>query len=421
MSSNYYIFIVGTNPLPNYVVGKYFLQKKQVEGSVNNCTFFLIYSQKTQYSEGTCLYAENLKRVFENEFLLNNIWLIGLEDPENPHCIECTVTNEITERIKKDFGSVHLNYTGGTKVMAVHIYRTLKEKIPCDLSFSYLSGKDFTLKNDFGDSVLDLRKKVSIEFDTLLSIHGYTVKKDPKKEEYTNTDGYLAKMIKNGTISDFLTWEKEFISKYLKNTKRGKVDEQECGKFDAHEKNLETYPWLTDFIKVLSEDKIIVIPEKDKWFTHDTGKQSIINYLDGTWFERYVQVCLLPLAESSNNTIQVHCNKEIKKIPPQEKNFEVDAILINGYQVIVVSVTTDRTAGLSKNKGFEVIHRALEIGGEESKAILITGMDGNQSIKDLESDLNQVSNIGCDKLLVLGTPDWGKETLLSKIKDFILR
>ena len=46
-------------------------------------------------------------------------------------------------------------------------------------------------------------------------------------------------------------------------------------------------------------------------------------------------------------------------------------MLVKGYQLIGISCTTANEKKLCKSKGFEIILRARQIGGDEGKAILI--------------------------------------------------
>ncbi|SHF27274.1 hypothetical protein SAMN02745195_02252 [Thermoanaerobacter uzonensis DSM 18761] len=84
----------------------------------------------------------------------------------------------------------------------------------------------------------------------------------------------------------------------------------------------------------------------------------------------------------------------------------------HGYQLIGISLTTSTRQGECKLKGFEVIHRVRQIGGDESKAILITGLkkeykeDSNRGTKKLQEDLSFVTGTAEDKIVVFGVDDW---------------
>ncbi|MGC8651581.1 MAG: DUF1887 domain-containing protein, partial [Minisyncoccia bacterium] len=77
-------------------------------------------------------------------------------------------------------------------------------------------------------------------------------------------------------------------------------------------------------------------------------------------------------SKEGKSTEGEHLGISLKAQKRNSPNFELDIFLINGYQLIGISLTTSTRQGECKLKGFEVIHRVKQIGGDESKAILIT-------------------------------------------------
>ena len=109
---------------------------------------------------------------------------------------------------------------------------------------------------------------------------------------------------------------------------------------------------------------------------------------------------------------------ELKKGVEAEFNgrpCEIDVITMRGYQFFLCSCTTSQDIKYVKQKAFEAIYRAEELGGEHAKTIVISTMynktDGrsesfadNNNLKQLEKDLQQFdakrncSLIGLDEL-----------------------
>ena len=100
-----------------------------------------------------------------------------------------------------------------------------------------------------------------------------------------------------------------------------------------------------------------------------------------------------------------------------KNEFELDFVVVFGYQLFVISVTSDYHKSLVKSKGFEVIERALQIGGEESKTILISRLNREKK-EELEKELQIETGSGFH-FIVLGEEDLKEETLVNKIKKFI--
>ena len=131
--------------------------------------------------------------------------------------------------------------------------------------------------------------------------------------------------------------------------------------------------------------------------------------------------------EFSRRNIPIEANWYIKKTKGK-KTFELDVILINGYQVCGISCTTSNYESRCKSKGFEVLHRVNQIGGEEAKAILITclpkektGKEGEKikTVEEMDSDLKTITGSDDEKLLVLGIDDLKEDKVWKKIKGFV--
>lgn len=55
--------------------------------------------------------------------------------------------------------------------------------------------------------------------------------------------------------------------------------------------------------------------------------------------------------------------------------FELDVVAVLGHQIVVISCTTSRNAGVIKQKGIEAYHRAKQLGGDEARAIVLCNAD----------------------------------------------
>ena len=56
------VLLVGTNPLPNYVVSKYLIPKKNIK------KVFLVYSEETEDQKGTKEYADKIRELLSQKF-----------------------------------------------------------------------------------------------------------------------------------------------------------------------------------------------------------------------------------------------------------------------------------------------------------------------------------------------------------------
>jgi len=428
MSNNVLVLMVGTNPLPNYIVGSYLKE--------NYDKFVFIYSEKNEdiNQSSTKDYANKLKKHLN----LDNCTLLPLSNVSNPSAIR----DDLKEKFPDNIDEVHLNYTGGTKTMAVHVYNFLKEKFNDNFNASYLDARSHKLIYDNSKKEsLNLKDKIKIDIDTLLSIHLYKKNKLETHDTYNykykqkfgdNFDSISEKIenaIKDGKGKDFVKWLENPFRKIFKGNNR--LLEQ-AEKFREHiqklsdsnpspiyEFNNKTLPFIWDILNAFPEDKRINDGEKlwipgidinNKQFSNRI--KDTVEFLDGKWLEWYVyneirnELLNKELEEEKHFGISLEAKKENS---PESPNFELDIFMINGYQLVGISITTSDKQGDCKLKGFEVIHRVRQIGGDESKAILITGLpkdDINRSPKKLQEDLSFMTGTANDKIVVFGVDDW---------------
>ncbi len=296
--------LVGTNPLPNYVVAMYFIMHNP---SLKN--IFLFYSEENLPQKGTYELANNLKELLKNKILeskqsssnkqygtLNiQFHLEPIKDVSRGDIIENSV-KKVLDKIRHL--SFHLNYTGGTKVMGLYTYRALerfrerKSDVRC--SFSYLDARKYSLVHDeSGVSTDDLRKEIKLSHLDLLCLHGF--KDVSKKQEFRFQEALkkFEELIENDRIDSyfesynrkiFLKDDGRLISKkkdlierlvQVKNTKDEKPPKAE-GVF------LEVVLSMPKEYRIFDEEGNIAD------LLCDEKLEKAIKFLDGLWLEWYV-------------------------------------------------------------------------------------------------------------------------------------
>lgn len=152
------ILLMGSNPLPNYIAARVLNPKEIV--------FF--------YSDNTKQYCDFLKN--ELHKVNSNIKMEKREkiDPSKAVDIRERVLSHIAGNIEK----WHLNYTGGTKVMAANARLAFKEAGGKDEQASYIYENDGLLRFDDG---LDCHLKdvaLDLTFERVLALHGMSIVKE---------------------------------------------------------------------------------------------------------------------------------------------------------------------------------------------------------------------------------------------------
>jgi hypothetical protein len=405
------ILLIGTNPLPNLVVSLYFLRHNS-----NLKNIWLIYSEKNKNQRSTLDLAENLKSFLENKYsdkvLVKSFPLTNIGSAKE-------IKIELNDLNINNGASVHLNYTCGTKVMVNQIYQFINLNFN-NKSFSYLDARSFKIIYDEeGNTIDDLRNEIKISFEDIIKLHGFRKKSEKDNElDFSEAVKSFSNLINQGKLSDYFNNESGYKRELFESKKKKgqKVNLAE----KVNELNLDSLSQFKPNETFLSV--ITSMPEGCRLFNgngeftgfenNNTCKHSI-RFLDGSWLEEYVYKILY---NKFQNKMEILKNWEITK-DEWKTYFELDVILIKSYQLIGISCTTASYKDLCKSKGFEIVLRTKQIGGDEAKSILITRCD-EKTKKDLEDEL--VLDTGTDsKILVLGIEDLKEEKLLSQITNFI--
>lgn len=445
------VLLVGTNPLPNFVVAKYFqLTNKNMQ------RIWLMYSEKTDFHDGTEQYADDIKAVLENDFPTSTLKII-----------KCNLSNinqkeEITRQVKehlinksKEIKKVHLNYTGGTKAMAVHSYRSLenglKEHWVSDFSASYLDARDFHLKFDQNreKSTGDIRKLIKLDLSDLFRLHNTGRISGQKEYIQTLTAEQLEKIMQCvadlanveklheigawvNLADDSSNGEKSLINrpKYRVTSSNEDIKNVIDNRFyDYSQKN---NPELFAFLAAFPNEDTF-LDNNGNWIYDNFGISGNSNntsqlkkFLQGTWLEAYVYWVLKEkIKEEGIKYSDVFTNYELQTIKgPGSQKFEVDVMVMNGYQIcgiscsITLSKNKEKTPSALKNKGFEVILRSSQMGGDEARAVLVTLLEPEKVI-NLENDLKASLGANGSRLMVLGFKDLKIDTMWEKLKKHI--
>lgn len=428
------VLLIGTNPLPNFVVAKYFM-----ENNPSLKRIWMIISEGTPVQTSTEKLADNLISVltkindeidFRRPISINDIG-----DAESIFNTMVTMQRAIIK--SENFGKVHLNYTGGTKSMSVHAYRAIEEKFKEQCEFSYLDARDFKLKMDYQKSktTSDLRKKVNISILELIELHDCTgVGEFKKKRKNTlelinkfkparkylegligtedwqdkllefSVNGYQLKTIVEGMYSD------------NENSQHREIRTQE---YVANEHILEAMKLIPAEYRILQDDKTIVLKNEG----NKKKKEKAAEFFGGIWLEHYIYEFLNTKIEEMNEgivapqTVAIETDASIKVENTQSKDFQIDVLLINGYQVCGISCTTAAKQDICKGKSFEIIHRTQQFGGGEAKALQVCFIS-NEHIEKFETDIKSHTSAE-SKFRVLGIDDLAPDRLWDKIKEFV--
>ena len=427
------ILLVGTNPLPNYVVGKYFLgelEKGNFKDDSKLQRIWLVYTSQTKK------YADNLEKEFKSKITIEKR---SLSDEASAFKIRKDFREGVLNNLKGK--TIHLNYTGGTKSMSVHSYiATLKESIDSSenelgitATYSYLNARGFNIYRDDEENPItgDLRKEIRIDLESLFGLHGYFQinNKDNYKQNLILFKQELENLFISNNPSDIIKEFKDFHKIVRKKSNGDLITKRE---------DLQLNITLSSIQKQI----LTSLPSEFKiYFDNGSRNESIndqsVTYIakllgKGTWLEIYIEhiVSKLEIFNVHNSGWEIRdpsWNQAKNPNGSYKVQFELDVIALNGYQFIGVSCTTDSSRSLCKSKAFEISHRSKQIGGEEAKSILISALKVPElntkstdeiSPKDLQMELDtDLDNSG--NILILGNEDLKPQILAKKIEEFI--
>lgn len=330
--SKHLFLLVGTNPLPNYVAAK-LLRKPDAKVYFVHTDETLKIAQRLAESLGLSEETKSFIPVIESD----------IDD----------VFDEVSSICKKlGDQEVGLNYTGGTKTMVVHAYRTV-EKICHDPIFSYLDARSLKMIIERRNQpYLDFPVSISIkpEIQDLLALHGYTLKHDPTWHPFKPE--VCLELVKI-PCDELRKWGDNYLRDDKNYLKKKENDlKQILLPIDPPFDKVASYWQGCQTLGELSAQWDMNVKELSKW-------------LDGLWLESYTLWALKQIATDC----QIH--QYGMNFEPRERKFEFDVAAMHGYQLFAISCTTGSNKGLLKSKLFEAYVRARQMGGDEARVGLV--------------------------------------------------
>ncbi|WP_063800801.1 PDDEXK family nuclease [Mastigocoleus testarum] len=359
--------LIGENPLPNYVAAKLLLK----EGGIA----YLVHTTDTAKS------ATRLQKILNSELNRFTAKLCSLGEYESDAFhIQTKIRDELGEINR---GKIGLNYTGGTKAMAVHSYKTAFANCP-DAIFSYLDSRRLEVCIDKEDSER-IRLKIKpdtlpVKLEKLFQLHGLVLSKKPKKQaKLPKLAVALAELFKQKDQAD--RWFDWYVNVFCKEARKKKRN----GTWGEW-KGQDTLKKLLIPLEKLPP-KIIAAFKEEDFLTDDnrlnlsavkilnlfTEIEKFCKWLDGEWLEDYVLEQVIKIAK--DNSIY-HWGQDFNiPLSGTEKGFQFDVAFTRSYRLFAISCTTTSKRPLCKSKLFEAYLRARQMGGDEARIALVCCSD----------------------------------------------
>ena len=449
------IVLVGTNPLPCYVAARQLIVSHRQSQSDQPYRLWLVHSENNSSirQQSTLPQASRVRDALQKQKFVGPTKpeFIGLSDVGSPSAIRREVLSALTDKIKDQGGEpipIHIDYTGGTKSMGVSVAQVANELSGlAGFTFSYLDARSSTLVFDGQDPQLyrtrfgvpdtgrstDLRKTIHITAPELLELHGIKYGDSPKFP-FDKTDAIIDGLIQSGGIEKFIN---EGVRK-IRTVYGDSRDDEKYKKFDSN---------VTSYLKKKDNNNDLSIPNEEtqqvmaspelkslvtatpdgklafrSTFETKTRDEVIraLEYLDGHWLENYVYGVCDTLRKQLGPGVDVCKGIDARPVTARSghAHSDIDVAFVSGYQLTAISITTSRDRKICKGKGFEVLLRAEQLGGEESRSVLVTALSQKEP-ESLQEDLRIASGSIAGHFIVLGLQDWKRVVLSTQLKNHI--
>lgn len=438
------IICVGTNPLPVAAVLKLFMLGKNSEGEYiapDLKRVWLVYTEGD--SNNRCSHtAENAGNIIKiSEGWSRNEGKIAVEtfpirSESSPKSISDSL-EKLRKKILSDKDAIiHFNYTPGTKSMVLFADKALEES-PY-YSRSYLDARTHNIITDITSDglvpgVCDLRKSIRMSMQEILKIHGYRDIQDNEgficelgsksvdemlqemRKIFCESSGIdpciygLFNVINDKCEYNYITKKFGLSTEDILN-KEIKVERKKI-KIREFELPVKFRSFFEKFIKIDVFDSNFRIKEKNidlqalyrviRFFYSFWQEEYLFYFVKYIFLEKHSSEISLNKEDRSKIKFSLNSGQEIKR--PLEgqkysKPFEVDLIMVLGYLLSGISATVSSDEKKCKLKGFELLHRMRQIGGEESGCLLICGL---KDVERLQDDLDSVRESG-HRIIVAG-------------------
>lgn len=397
--------LIGENPLPNYVAAKLLLAK--------GGTPHFIYTTNTEET------AKRLATILQNESL-KPAKLRSLEDGESDAFLIQDVVQKELDTITN--GKIGINYTGGTKTMAVHAYRSLHYEKQGNsyqerqnIQFSYLDPRHLEMCIEEGNNLTRVKiepHSIKVDLAEIFQIHGWAwldKSKPIEVPEFPEAAKAFANFHTDGNlVKEWRNWCNNVLRENARNLKdKNKWKEEK-----------ELQPLVLPIETVVSNESIKlaleVVGVKDNTLPlRKLGFSSLreaCKWLDGEWLEHYV----LAEVQAIPSTYAIHESASSFWIRnpnnAKQTKFQFDVAFMRGYQLFAISCTTIDGKSDCKSKLFEAYIRARQLGGDEARIALVCCVDP-KGVEALKTEIINVlqpssnSSLRDHRLTVFGRED----------------
>ena len=363
---NLLLLTVGTNALPIWVAWCHLKEK------LENPTIGFVYTEKTRKT------MVRLKKHFKCNGTTNFLG-VPLSAPGNPKVIGDAIKGMLDGL--PNGSKIHVHYTGGTQVMGVETVSTIATEHETHQR-SYLDTRSKTIpkivdKNGTQIGPADAREGICPDIKNIAKLNGFEV----SNEQFKSESAPIAP-------EDFAR------------------DNLECSDENKLQKALKKL-----------QDKRQTVKDTDLEYAALAGLKQALETIKDKYSSRDYKRDNYALFQS----VYVRRKKveeSDKKVEESDKpeHFELDVVVVLGYQIVVVSCTTTSDEPLIREKAAEAYLRAQQLGGDEARIIVLCNLEDGQR-QQLEKELKNDTGSKDVPLQVWGKNKW--KNLSNNFKKYL--
>jgi len=323
VKSQHLFVLVGGNPLPNYVA----IRLLRRDGA----HVYLVHTpQTTLIADRICQVAGLVLGKDATKILVKDGDARGMR--------------QAVSRFAKGKPALGLNYTGGTKHMALHVFQGMVVANP-HVTLSYLDADALSLRIEQGEENTQdwpVSLALQLTFQDLLALHGHKVQSIEK--ELICPEVYRS--LPDAPYEQWGEWWGR-ASRGMSG-KTGDILLPTEAAFDP----IRPYFGAATTVGELANQWGASVSDLSKWF----GEAGLESYV--LWSMREV-AAEAQLVETAKNVM------------PQGIKFEFDVVAMRGYQLFAVSCANNRDKGKAKLKLMEAYVRSRQMGGDEARVAVV--------------------------------------------------
>ncbi len=371
--SDHLFLLVGTNPLPNFVAATLMLKP---QGKL-----YLVHSTKTQ------TVAERLARTWIKNHQQLQFVPVDESDGDN---IRQQINHTLTQI---GDGHVGLNYTGGTKMMAVHASQTLRDyqaskRRPATLS--YLDARSTKMYIEYGDDKAFMTEPllyaIQPSIQDIVNLHAFELQGEIAVESQLPE---LATVLANTHQSpeaskQWRRWCDEVLRKKARTRNDREWDKENLLRdvsipLPADQSLRDVADQMQTTFGV--QDGILLLGEAAQRSGFAKVKH-LCEWLDGKWLEHYVFHVISQIKNQRPESRIHDIGMGVRpKNEPDSPEYDIDIGVMNGYRLYAISCTTDADPGMCKLKLFEAYIRARNMAGDETSVGLVCMADKPENLQ----------------------------------------